>query len=194
MQIPQGISSPLLEAQADEFMHRQLFQWTSKIALGGIFTILLLNTFFFYQFKSKNQALQSSMMVSRHQLAELDSLKSQVEHQERLFQQTQVHQNTRTAYYADRIATTLPVGLQLSELTIFPMKGKKRDYDKEELIQYENDRITIKGKCENSLIYNQWIKQLQELKWISAARHVDYKDVNNALGEFELHLTLSPSI
>ncbi|MEL6863595.1 MAG: hypothetical protein AAFP19_04210 [Bacteroidota bacterium] len=190
MQMESGVGTPVLEEQQEEFKHMRLFQLGGKLILGLLFTVLLINVFFYYQYKSNNEQLGAAMAQSRYQLIELDSLRKQVEQQEAMLKQTSVNQDTRLSFYADQLGQSLPAGIQLLELEVFPMLGRKRDYEKEDLIRYDKRRIQIKGICKSSLIYNSWIKELKELEWVEEARHLNYSDISKNLGEFELAILL----
>lgn len=186
------IASPLLpesiQANKEEFFHQKIFQKASMALLIFFFGLLLINTAFYYYYKDKSEQLATAMIHSRGKLSELDQIKNQVDQQQALLQQTSINQRTRTSFFADQIGASLPNGLQLKELDIFPRIGKERDYEKGSLIRYDRQTIRIKGWCKNSLTYNRWIKTLEEKDWVQKARHLNYQDLNKDLGEFELQL------
>lgn len=190
---PPGLDIPSVQQQGEEFFQKRIFQRASWALLLGLLGLLVLNTFFFYQFKDQNQQLGSQVLYADAQLQLLDSLRAQVNRQEDFMQQTSLNQNSRTSFYADRIAASLPTELQLSELEVFPMQGKARDYREGQLIRYQKNRIHIKGYCKNSLTYNQWLKTLEEMDWVERAEHLEYRDLNDRLSAFELQLLIAPS-
>ena len=68
------------------------------------------------------------------------------------------------------------------------MMGNRKEYKDNQLVKFQNDMLVVKGVCNSSIVYNDWIKKLQTVDWIKAAKHIDYKDVNSSLGEFELRI------
>ena len=183
-----GLITPTIDSNNKEFFHKNLFQKEGWALLGGALVLLLLNLFLYYNYKEKNEQLSTQMIYTNAQLKELDVLKNSVEKQKKFLQQTQLNQNSRSSFVADRIAASLLKGLQLSALDIFPMLGKKEDYKENDLVRYSKEEVLIKGFCENSLIYNDWIKKLQSEDWVKEIQHLDYKDLNNKLGAFELKI------
>ena len=193
IQIPSRLNIQLLHQNQEEFLHKKIFTYGSILSVAIILLCLLLNTGVYYFYKNKNQALGFSMLSSATKLSELDSLKDFVAKQNLLLNATSINQQTNTSYYADQIGASLPKELQLTEVSIFPLRGKERDYNKEDLKKYDRSNILIKGLCKNSLIYNSWIKELQDMKWVAKTNHLNYKDISENFAEFELQLILSAS-
>ncbi len=193
LQIPSSIPSEQINFGKEEFFHQNVLQ-KAGMALSFFFLgLLLINTGFYYFYKTKNEQLASSILHSRNQLSELDAIKANLQKQQGLISKTNINQSTRSSYYADQIGTSLPKDLQLQELEIFPMLGKARDYEAGTLVRYDHQKINIKGWCKNSLTYNTWIKELEALPWVAKAQHINYQDVHKTLGEFELQIIIAPS-
>lgn len=193
MQISPGLEVNTISFQLEEFYYKQLFEVGKKLVLGLLLGILVINTFAYYFYKNKNNDQQSQLVQTKAILIELDSLKTQVNRQQDLFQRSGINQQSQASYYADRIGASLPKGVQLTELYLFPMDGNERNYDENALRRYHQNEIRVKGVCSNSLTYNQWIKQLGVLTWVKEARHLNYKDLNKSRGEFELRILIAPS-
>jgi len=191
LQIPNALSLPQIETNQQEFFHQQIFKKAGVGILASFFIILILNTFFFYQLKDKNQELSGQLFLQQGQLTELDALKSKLAAQENFFKATNLNQNSKASFYADQIAESVPKGIQFSILEIFPAIKKKSVFQAEEqLQQFDKETILIKGFCKSSLTYNEWLKKLKELDWIKEVNHLDYKDVDNRLAEFEMKIII----
>lgn len=193
LDIPSDLEIIEIEQSKNEFFHKRVYEIGSIALACGLIFILLINTGLYYNYKSSNEKFSTQLLLKKTQLEKLDSLKAQLRRQKQLMLNTNINQGTRTSYYADQIGNSLPKEINLTNLTIFPIKGKKNDYDKQELVKFEKEQIRISGQCKSSLIYNQWIKDLQHLDWVKSADHLDYKDVNNKLGQFELKITIASS-
>lgn len=191
LQVPIRFNPKSLDAIKEDYLQKKLYQKASIIALLTIFLILIVSTAVNYHFKDKANALQSELSVLNTDLTVLDSLRQQVAAQRNLIKQTNITKNSRTSFYADRIAASIPNGLELIELKIFPVLGNKKDYRDNQLMKFQNNTINIKGYCDNSITYNEWIKQLQNLTWVKSAQQINYKDINTSLGEFEIKLIIA---
>lgn len=189
-----NLTTPVSESLRNEFFQKQIFDRGWKFVVGLIGLILLLNTGFYYYYKQKNNQLVGASSYALSQIAELDTLRAKVERQEQLIQTTSINQRTDVSFYADEVGRSLPTGLKLRSVDIFPIQGEEKDYEKNSLVKYDRQRIVIKGQCSSSLTYNQWIKSLESLKWINKVQHIDYKDIHNQLAEFEMNLFIEASL
>lgn len=188
LQIPSSVEIPIVTETKQEFFQKSLFQKGAMVALSVLFVSLLLSTFLNYNYKDKLNDLSFQLMNQSGELSALDSLKKQYTQQKQIVEQTNVNQNSRVSFFTDRLAATLPTGLHWIELDIFPMMGNRKEYKDNQLVKFQNDMLVVKGVCNSSIVYNDWIKKLQTVDWIKAAKHIDYKDVNSSLGEFELRI------
>ena len=182
---------PMVVEKQNEFFHKQVFQKASVAILASILLLLLANTFFYYHFKSRNSDAKAVLSQKQYELSVLDSLRGQVHQQGILQMQTNIHRSSLSSFYADRIGASVPKGIRLKKMEVFPMQGKESDYREGELWQYQKDRVVIKGQCRNSLIYNEWIRALQLLDWVESVQHLTYKETNLRLKEFEMSLLIN---
>jgi len=190
LELPAALTHQAIADQQQEYRHKQLFGKALLAMAGVTLLVLLLNTAFYFHYKSENEKLGIGRYHTQNQLAELDSLKAQLQRQQLLIKNTSINQQTTVSFYADQIAATLPEGLQLKELDIFPVNGRRKDYGPDQLVRYNKNSIIVKGWCKSSLTYNKWIRELKDIDWIKDARHIDYQDLNSQLSAFELHLNL----
>lgn len=191
MKIDTGLVVEQTEQIREEFLHRNVYTKGSLVVLFGLLFILLVNTGMYYHYKSSNQRLSTDLMYKKAQLEELDALRNQFKRQQSFLQNTNINQGSRASYYADQIGASLPEGLQLQGMTLFPLKGKAKDYREDDLLVFVPNKIILEGLCKSSLLYNEWIKTLEKESWISKVRHLEYRDLSNQLGAFDLELTLA---
>ncbi len=191
--IPSNSDIANLNIAREEFSHKTIYKKGSIALLGGLLFVLIINTGLYYNYKSSNAKLSTQLLYKNGQLQELDILKSKLDRQEKLLKTTSINQSTRTSFYADQIGKSVPDGISLTKLSIFPIEGKKDDYTKSDLVKFKKNEILIAGSCKSSKIYNQWIKDLQGQEWIKTVRHLNYKDISNSLGEFELNVLIAAS-
>lgn len=186
------INTPAINNSNEEYEQKIIFDKSWRYVLAFLAVILVINTSFFYYYKNKNKKLMGSSAYVLNQISELDTLKSRIERHKDLVKLTSVNQSTDLSYYADQIGQTLLKDLKLIELDIFPLQGKAKDYDKESLLKYDRQKIQVTGHCSNSLTYNKWINELEQLEWVSRVEHLDYKDLTKNLAAFELSILIEP--
>lgn len=182
-----------LSENKKEYFHFSLHKKISIGLLAGLFILLLGNTFFYYQLKDQSSALQTDLFYKRSQLTELDSLKKRLQQQQLFLKQSNLNSYSNSSFYADQIGVSLPKGLRLTELTIYPAKAQIKKQREEDWVQYEHSQIKVKGHCKSSLQYNSWINHLRQLAWVHSVDHLNYRDINQELGSFESLINLSPS-
>jgi Tfp pilus assembly protein PilN len=97
---------------------------------------------------------------------------------------------SKSSYYADQLAATLPSSLQLTKLVLFP-SIKEDGYNSEEsLPRYDNQTILVEGQCQASIFYNNWKRSLEELNWVASIHNLSYQNNKNGQGIFKLKITL----
>jgi Tfp pilus assembly protein PilN len=179
-----------LAAARHEVFQQNLYLRLRWPALAALLLVLLVNTFFYTRYKDENQRLELELKGSARALARVDSLRRQVAEQQELIRKTNLQQASRTSFYADRLATSLPPDVTLLELRIFPVDGREDDYGRDELLVYQGDRIIVRGKCRSSTAYNQWLAYLARQPWVVDVRHRNYSDVSLSQGVFEFQITV----
>ena len=158
-----------VQSSRSEYLHRQLFRKMGIGLLLGFLGLLLVNFIAFQHFFSSNSELESQLFVQRSQLVKLDTLKSQYQRQQQLFNQYSLTKSSRISFYADRLASSMPTDVQLEELTLFPSKNRKRQGAKQAYL-FEQDRILITGFSKSCLVVNSWVRGLEGLDWVREAK------------------------
>ncbi|MEM9821097.1 MAG: hypothetical protein AAF985_08500 [Bacteroidota bacterium] len=184
---------PELNDNKTEYFH---FIAHQKIKIGLIaagFILLLTNTFCYYQLKDRNGNLQTDLFYQQKQLLQLDSLKRKLSQQKHFLQQSNLNQYSNASFFADQIGASLPKDLRLTELDIFPVKEQQRKQPDDHWMEYEHQKIKVKGHCKSSLQYNAWVRDLRQLSWVQSVKHLNYRDIDHQLGSFEMLINLSPS-
>lgn len=176
--------------RADDHRHRWAFK-RSGIALIAFFLILLLgNTLYFMHYTDKAAGFGGSDGLSIQN--EIDALQRQFTEREALLDGLWPIEAPRwgMAYMADRIAGTLPDGILLDEMAVYP---------RDEVLTRKQRRpvhtpsaIRIKGTCAGMPQLNQWMKQIRGLVFCQSVELDRYAfDERNGVGVFGLQLTLA---
>ena len=74
------------------------------------------------------------------------------------------------------------------EMTLFPLQGRFQDYMDESEYRYQENKIHLKGRCKNGSDYDTWRNQIQQLDFVKQVIHLNYKDVDHKIGEFEMEV------
>lgn len=182
---------PVVQQQQKDFYYKKLFHYTSIAALGLFFVALLGNYLLFEHYNTKQQNLgievgqQKSLLEQREQLAQKYKDKKAL-----MGDQLNLGQS-KSSYYADQLAATLPSTLQLTKLVLFPKIATEENYNNEEqLPYYDNSTILITGQCQASVFYNNWKRGLEELDWVASIHNLSYQNNKEGQGIFELKITL----
>ena len=180
----------LLENAQSEFVQKQLFKISGFSVLGIFFIALLINFLLFSNYTDANQVLQLEVNLQQNTLQQLDSLKKEVEGKQAFLQNNTLNQTSKNSYYADEIAQTLPNDIQLTTLNIFPKQKEKRSA--ENTLPQFNQEIIIKGKTKESLSFNDWKKELENLDWTKSVKIIGFGE-DDGISVFELLIEFEKS-
>lgn len=174
-----------------DFRERLLFR---RLAVGliGFFLLLLLgNALLFMSYSGKVAGYTGSDAPGIQQ--EIEKLQQQVRAREQLLGGLWQADSRQwgMAYMADRIGESLPDGMLLTELVIYPKdEGLSR---KERRPVHRPSSIGIKGTCADIALLNQWIGTLRALPFCQVVDLSEYGfDERERMGIFTLNLTLDP--
>ncbi len=182
-------NTDLLTSAKNNFHYTRLSRLTGIAVLFGCSSLLLLSTLLFFNFSKKNAAYGKQLELYQKQLTELKLLQN-IREEKRLFiKQQNSLSASRKSFYADEVAATIPRGIQLEKMNIFPeiLSSKKR---KNTSPIFEKNTIKIKGSCAISTLLNNWISALENLTWVEKVTLLPYKELENGTGDFELEINI----
>lgn len=177
---------PSISANQEEFLWKRLFKVSLIIVLTIFLVGLSVNFLLFTQYTKENENLSIQAALKENQLQLLDTLQKKVTEQQGLVNLL----DSKTSFYSDRIAASLPSDIELFEMILFP-EQKQTVFDENAVTTYESKIIIIKGNSKNSFVYNQWLKSLKSLEWINTVKNINYQDINDDYSEFELKIMLN---
>ncbi|HTF04829.1 MAG TPA: PilN domain-containing protein [Bacteroidia bacterium] len=176
-----------LAGAREEFLQRSLFRSGLKISLALVLMTLLANYFFFSQYWNRKNELESELLEQGNVIAELNQLNQRVESKTVFLNETGLLNRSSYAWCADQLAHSMPHGIQLTRMNFSP----RIKIAKEDSIGFDSDRLEISGRCEESLVLNQWLQQLKSKKWILNVSIQSYtQNRAPATGEFKLDIEL----
>lgn len=183
-----NIQEDIFQQAKKDISYQALFnQLKLKIPIF-LFFILLVNALFFIQLNNKNEVLRQQYNQNTTTLAQLDTLKKEVEKKKYFLKQSKWLQQSKISYIADQIGASLPSSITLISLNIFPATMIKKNNVKD----YQFDKnILIKGNAKNLTELNQWKQKLHNHKWIKSEELLFYEQINKSKAIFfELKISL----
>ena len=143
---------------------------------------------FYSRYDKKINTLRFSYNQNKELIKKLDTLKSELKLKEQYFINSGFLDASKLSYYADRIAYTVPKEIVLTQLNINPLEGKIKN---NKPISFQNRKILILGTVTQSIILNNWVKQLKDTDWIKNVKIIHYNQESVEIpAEFELQIDL----
>lgn len=128
------------------------------------FASCLINFFFFSNYFSGNNKLQSELDVYQGKYEQINELLADYEKKKGLIEQTGLLENNTLSKYSDRIASTIPDEVVLTEFYLNPqiidMSGE------DSLMNFQKNTIILRGNCHKSLTINEWVNVLKTQNFI----------------------------
>jgi Tfp pilus assembly protein PilN len=184
------LNSVLLSSLTQNFEQRQKFQNRAVVLLVATFTILLLNYVVFSYYWENNKELSKKIEMNNSSLAKVNILTEELNNKTTFLEKNGLLENSLTSFYADRLASNLPVSIIFTGLDIHPLK-KKQANDESKLLTFETKLIRISGNCKQSIDLNDWMQSLKKYSWIEKTELIHYKQDNaNDKGEFLIELQI----
>lgn len=165
-----------------------------KLILGGIFgiamAVILLTNFFLRT--SYEQALDDLSLVnaqSEESYQQLTTRQAELTGKKNLLIQNGMDKPGLTSYISDRIASTIPDGINLLQMDIHPLEKNLKDGDRSAFL---GSRVLITGIAPKSTSLNKWTVLLDELDFIEEVTINNYSqgDRENP-GIFDLMIELN---
>ncbi|MFN3402671.1 MAG: hypothetical protein ACK40G_01160 [Cytophagaceae bacterium] len=174
---------------ADEFQQQKIFKVAGWSTLIFFMLILLINAVLFTSLNSKNQLLSAKLSQFQGIGKDTDKLEKELSEKESFLSEAGWLDPSRSSYYSDRIAASVPPSIRLTRLAVNPYDDKTSKAERK--IIFQNGLIILTGNCSKTTELNTWIKTLKGLEWVKDVKVQDYTfDDKNKTGEFKIELQL----
>ncbi|OFY82848.1 MAG: hypothetical protein A3F72_01820 [Bacteroidetes bacterium RIFCSPLOWO2_12_FULL_35_15] len=187
----QGIVDSIgIDNLKQEFKQKKKFEFRGWALLIATLLVLLVNYFVFDNYWSKSNKITAELAINQSAIERYDTLKKEFAQKKEFLEQNGLLENSRTSFYIDRLAATLPSAIQWTEVNVHPLKKKQTNEEEQELF-FEKKSIMITGNCQRSTVLNDWMKEIKKANWISNVNLLNYSQDNaNDDGEFLLEIKL----
>ncbi len=176
-----------LNDNANEFKYKKWFKIAFLTSiLFFLITLIashLLRDSYVNSLLEKESVYALSLQTSREiaQLEEEKALKEKI-----LLTTNMSNKSFISKYVADIGNSTLPE-ITLKTIHIIPRR-KKIEHDKK--IDLDFNHILVQGNVSNDLVFNRWIKNIENLKWVKKLDIIDYSQKSKTWNEFFLKIEI----
>ena len=171
-----------------DFRQKRFFSQFILFGLGFILLLLLLNFFMFNSYYESVEHMKQTAAVNSSQKEKLLKLKAVVDEKQKMVDDILKNSSSKSSYYIDAIANSLPNTLQLAALKYQPITKRIK---KNVAIQSDNNTILISGISTDSDLFSEWIQALEDLDWIVNVTVVNYGSKSKNSTDFSLKIQIS---
>ena len=169
-----GLQLPALKTFRETWLHKKLAKPLLYGVIGFSFLLILSNFLYFSYISSAVQDLSGELQVHKNNLNRLESLKAEVESKKAFLKETGWLQSSKTSYYADQLALSLPQSTKFNELIVYPEYIDVKNNRDKTLKTFESDKILINGVSRNSKIFNEWLAKIKTWQWVKTVNLLSY--------------------
>ena len=169
------------------FREKRFFNQFTIFGLGFILLLLLLNFFVFNSYYDAVESMKQTAAVNGSQKERLLKLKSTVDEKQKMVDDVLKNSSSRSSYYVDAIANSLPNTIQLAELKYQPITKRIK---KNAPIKLTQNSIVISGISTDSNLLFNWIQALENFDWISKVTPVNYGSQSKTTSGFTLKIDM----
>jgi len=170
-----------------DFRQKRFFSQFILFGLGFILLLLLLNFFMFNSYYESVEHMKQTAAVNSSQKEKLLKLKAVVDEKQKMVDDILKNSSSKSSYYIDAIANSLPNTLQLAALKYQPITKRIK---KNVAIQSDNNTILISGISTDSDLFSEWIQALEDLDWIVNVTVVNYGSQSKNSTDFSLKIQI----
>jgi len=183
---------PVVAHQRAEWAQRR---WFYRLRLGvpvGILTLLLANLLAGQQLQARQDELAGAVGGNQLLLGRVRAAQQAAQQQQAFLSATGWTQPSVNSLCADRLAASLPTGVQLLTVDISPQQPLTGEPGHR--LHFRPDVVSVRGQCANAQQLNAWLQRLTRQPWVQAVREQNFAyDYAGGQGTFTFTLLLKPA-
>ncbi len=185
-----GIEDIFFTEQREEIKHKKIFKLAGIGTLIFFLLILMSNFFFFDAYRKDLEKLTAEEAHYSGVLNKANLVEKEVKEKEAFLSDAGWFSASRTSYYADQIAMTVPVAIKLVSLSVNPFNEKESRAKKKNV--FSTGTITISGECTRATELNPWLQKLKQIRQVYKAEIVNYTfDNKDKKGVFNIQILVN---
>lgn len=178
----------VVENLQNEFANSRTFDILLRSSLVFILLLLLSNFFLFNFYFNEVQLSKENLAFENENKKNLTAIRDRVAEKEKKVDAVLSLSNSRTSFYLDRLAITVPKSILLTELLYQPLTKPMRE---SKPILLDENTILVMGACANSEDFSSWITHLETIEWIESAETMDYDYKNKSTSNFKIKISVA---
>lgn len=152
-----------------------------------VFLVLLLNFYFFMQYRDRYQQLSSQVQVASSKRESLAKRAEGLEVKERIVKGILESSGSRVSFYANRVLEAAPTSISFGLFEYQPItKGIRPDSP----ISYQGSTIVVAGQAREREGFSQWLDTIGGLSWVSGVTVLEYGSEKSGVDGFEIEIAL----
>lgn len=183
-----GNQPDIIVDQQQEVLYKNAFKYVFKAGLIVFFVLLLLNFAVYSYYYNANQQLNIHHASVKTDLQQVEKLKKEYDLAQDFLSERGWFFQSKTSFYADRLAASMPNGIRLTHLTLYPEIEQKNRLQIS-LPSYEVNKIQIAGMVTGNAELNMWMNTLRQHPWLSKLSLETYEEIpGEKRGFFKLNV------
>lgn len=188
---PRADSARVAKA-SEAWKGNQRLKRTATAILCAFFAVLLVNFFAFSYYTGELAALEQQAALLDPARKQTQKLVVELTQKEAFLRQRGWLSVSKASYYADRLAATVPKGIRLREISVYPVDEKRSREEKRTVINPHV--LLVRGVCNEPRILDQWLSTVSSLEWAQQLSPPDYRfGEREGRGQFSIQIYLQPS-
>ncbi len=179
--------SAISEDLENEFKNKRFFNLLLKSFLILVLSILVINFLIFSHYFSKVEVLETTLSANTINKEHLQKLKTKVEKKEEFVNTLLSAANSKSSYYTDQIAQSIPNTILLDEIRYQPFVKPVRE---SKPIEVKSNIITVSGKTISGHDFSLWIETVEKLDWVISVKTYDYDYNSKNTSNFSIKINM----
>ena len=170
------------------FKQIRFFDQFSKVGLIFILSLLLVNFLFFNFYFKKVDVLHETSQLNLTSKERIIKLSESVNKAKKMTDDMLKSSVSKSSFFVNALIHSLPESILLSEINYQPLnKNIKADKG----IELQNNVITVIGTSNNSILYSEWIANLEYMDWVERVEVLDYSD-SKSISNLSIKISITP--
>ena len=171
----------------EDYNQKSFFSKGLRVMVGTLLVILLFNFLTFSHYYKLAQETSENLIISKSSFEEVGKRKQRINSKEQKVKNVVAGASSKSSLVINEITKRIPSSILLTGLIYHPLEKKIKDG---ELIQLEDNVLTVAGETVDNDAFTKWIEALERLENISeiVITHFGKNDMNET--EFSIKLKL----